>query len=194
MRSPRHIIMATGAVLTAMTAACGSGHSEYAAEYVAFDSVPYNIETNTTATTSMVKTFPGSYMFRSDYPQYDAVVRYGIVNVDDPVKIRKTLANHFDRMADRIGIYESDIRKTNGHPDFHGWVMVTPRCGAPVQMLVTDSATMMLHATMEFNSQKTDTAGMILPAVQAIAADMEHIIKHLRPAYTPVSAGEEQSE
>lgn len=194
MLSPRHIIMATGAVLTAMTAACGSGHSEYVAGYAAFDSVPYNIETNTTATTTMVKTFPGSYMFMSQYPQYDAVVRYGIVNVDDQEKIHKTLANHFDRMADRIGIYESEIRETPGYPGFHGWVMVTPQCGAPVQMLVTDSATMMLHATMEFNSQKTDTAGMILPAVQAIAADMEHIIKHLRPAYTPVSAGEEQSE
>lgn len=107
MRLLKFIKIAFGATAAALTVACGGGHSEYTAEYAPFDSVPYHVEINATATTSMVKTFPGSYMFRSEYPQYNAVVRYGIVAVDDSAKIGKVLANRFDRMADRIGIYES---------------------------------------------------------------------------------------
>lgn len=181
MRLLKFIMIAFGATAAALTVACGGGHSEYTAEYAPFDSVPYHVEVNATATTSMVKTFPGSYMFRSEYPQYNAVVRYGIVAVDDSAKIGKVLANRFDRMADRIGIYESEIRNVDKEPDFHGWIMVTPECDAPVQMLVTDSATMLMHATMEFTSQQTDTAGMVLPATRAITADMEHIIMNLKP-------------
>ena len=181
MRLLKFIMIAFGATAAALTAACGGAHSEYTAEYAPLDSVPYNVEVNTTATTSMVKTFPDSYMFRSEYPQYHAVVRYGIVDVADSAKIQKVLANRFNRMADRIGIYESDIRSVDNGPDFHGWIMVTPGCDAPVQMLVTDSATMLMHATMEFTSRQTDTAGMVLPATQAITADMEHIIMNLKP-------------
>ena len=172
-------MIAVGPSLIALMSACGGGHREYDAEYAAFDSVPYNVETNIAATTTIVRTFPGSYMFRSDYPQYSAVVRYGIVAVADSAKLSKVIANHFDRMADRIGIYESEILEIDNKPDFRGWVMVTPECEAPVQMLVTDSASVILHATMEFTSPQTDTAGVVLPAVQAIAADMEHIIKNL---------------
>lgn len=180
MRVHRLIMIAFGATAAALTAACGGSHSEYTAEYAPFDSVPYHVEVNTAAHTAMVKAFPGSYMFRSEYPEYNAVVRYGIVAVDDPAKISKVLANRFDRMADRIGIYESEIRSVDTDPGFHGWVMVTPECDAPVQMLVTDSATMLLHATMEFTAPQTDSARIVLPAAQAIAADMEHIIWNLR--------------
>lgn len=172
------------AVVTGMTAlllSCGGRHGEYEAAYAVFDSVPYNVETNVAATTAMVKKFPGSYMFRSNYPEYNAVVRYGIVAVADSGKIRKVIANCFDRMADRIGIYESDIRSVKNAPAFQGWVMVAPPCPAPVQMLVTDSATVVIHATMEFTSPQTDSAGVVYPAVEAVAADLEHMIKALRP-------------
>lgn len=169
------------AVAAALLASCGGGRSEYKADYAPFDSVPYNVETNVAATTSMVKTFPGSYMFRSSYPQYDAVVRYGIVAVPDSGKIQKVIAGCFDRMADRIGVYESDIRNVRKDSAFYGWVMVARPCPAPVQMIVTDSATVILHATMEFTSSPTDSAGFILPAIEAVAADMEHIILTFRP-------------
>lgn len=174
--------LATAAVTVslAVLSSCGGGHGEYQAEYAVFDSVPYNVETNIAATTTMVKTFPGSYMFRSDYPQYNAVVRYGIVAVDDSVRVYKVLANHFDRMSDNIGIYESDIRNVRDDSTLYGWVMVTPQCKYPVQMLVTDSATVMLHGTMEFTSPQTDSTGVVYPAVEAIAADMEHTIKNMR--------------
>lgn len=179
MRVFTHILILVATSFMALISACGSGHREYKAEYAVFDSVPFNVETNTAATTTMVKTFPGSYMFRSDYPQYNAVVRYGIVAVADSAKISKVTANHFDFMADNIGIYESEIREIISESAFRGWVMVTPQCEAPVQMMVTDSSTVMLHATMEFISPQTDTARVVYPAVQAIAADMEHIIKNL---------------
>lgn len=170
-------IVAAGMIV--MLSSCG-GRGEYRAEYAAFDSVPCNVETNVASTTTMVKAFPGSYMFKSDYPQYNAVVRYGLVSVPDSGKIYKVIANHFDRMSDRIGIYESDIRTVRNDSLIYGWVMVTPQSPAPVQMIVTDSASIMLHATMEFTSPQTDSAGVIFPALEAIAADMEHIVKNFK--------------
>lgn len=168
------------AAVALLTISCG-GHSEYHADYAPFDSVPCNVETNIASTTTMVKRFPGSYMFKSDYPQYNAVVYYGLVIVPDSGKIRRVLANHFDRMSDRIGIYESEIRTLRkDSSSYAGWVMVTPRSQAPVQMLATDSASMVLHGTMEFTSPQTDSVRAIFPAVEAIAADMEHLIKNLK--------------
>lgn len=176
-----HTIAAALMALAAVASSCDRHHSGYTAEYAVFDSVPFNVETNTDATTTMVKTFPGSYMFRSDYPQFNAVVRFGIVDIPDSSKIRKAIANHFDRMSDRIGVYESEIRDVVNDAGMHGWIMVTPECPAPVQMMVTDSATMILHATMEFTSPQTDTARVVIPAAEAIAADLEHIIINLQP-------------
>ncbi len=177
---------AAAAVAAIILASCSGGKGEYKADYAPFDSVPYNVETNTAATTTMVKTFPGSYMFRSEYPQYNAVVSYGIVDVADSAKICKALASQFDHMADRIGIYESEIRTIDSGEALHGWVMVTPQCQAPVQMMVTDSATMILHAIMEFTSPQADSARIVYPATEAIAADLDHMIRHLAlPAAAP---------
>lgn len=168
------------AAVSLLTVSCG-GHSEYHADYAPFDSVPCNVETNIASTTTMVKTFPGSYMFKSDYPQYNAIVYYGLVTVPDSGKIHRVLANHFDRMADRIGIYESEIRTLpKDSSAYSGWVMVTPQCQAPVQMLATDSTSVVLHATMEFTSPQTDSARVIMPAVEAIAVDMAHIVRNLK--------------
>lgn len=78
------------AVATAMLLSC-SKHSEYTADYATFDSIPYNVETNVRATTSVIKTYPGSYMFKSEYPQYDATVNFGLVTVSDSAKIAKVI-------------------------------------------------------------------------------------------------------
>lgn len=157
-----------------------SEKKEYNAEYAPIEGIPFNIETNSAATSSIVKVFPGCYMFRSDYPQYSATVNYGLVNIADSGSIKKVITNHFDKMADRIGIYESSIRTFRPDSDRIAWIMVTPQCKAPVQMLTTDSASIALHATMEFTSPQTDTAGVIIPAITAIAADMEHLLNNLK--------------
>lgn len=157
-----------------------SKHSEYTADYATFDSIPYNVETNVRATTSVIKTYPGSYMFKSEYPQYDATVNFGLVTVSDSAKIAKVIKNQFDRMADNLGIHEGEIKTFRPDSTYIGWVMITPQCPTPVLMMVTDSMNMVLHATMKFNSPKSDTIGTVLPATEAIATDMEHIINNLK--------------
>ncbi len=168
-----------GAAAAIALSSC-TGRSEYMVEYAPVDSIPYNVETNAAATTFLTGSYPGVYIFRSVYSQYDATVYYGLVAIPDSAKIKKVLRLRFDSMADKMGIYEGDIRTLRPDTNLIGWVIVTPECVAPVQMMVTDSATMALHATMKFNSMQTDSTGFIMPAIDAIAADMAHLVNNLK--------------
>lgn len=162
-----------------LSVSCG-GQSEHNAEYLPIDSIPYNVETNVEAIMEITGRYPGSYTLRSNYPQYDATIVYGLVTIPDSNAINKVLRISFDRMANRIGSYEADIRTYRPDSNLIGWIMVTPQSEVPVMMMVTDSASVVLHATMNFNSTQTDTAGFIMPAINAITADMEHLINNLR--------------
>lgn len=155
--------------------------SQYHAEYAPVDSIPYNVETNVETITEITGRYPGSYTFRSNYPQYDATVAYGMVSIPDSNAINKVLRISFDRMSNRIGSYEADIRTYRPDSNLIGWIMVTPQSEAPVMMMVTDSANVVLHATMNFNSTQTDSAGFIMPAISAITADMEHLLHNFTP-------------
>lgn len=166
--------------LITLISSCTESNVARTAEYAVFDTVPYNIETNTAAKTTVVRTFPDSYMFRSEYPEYHAIVRYGMTAIADSGKIHKVSANQLDRISDRIGIYDCKISSIVKDSAIYGWVFVTPQSQAPVQMIVTDSATMILHGTMEFTTPQTDSIRVVYPAIETIAADMQHIIKNIR--------------
>lgn len=168
------------ATLITFISSCTEGNGAHTAEYAVFDTVPYNIETNIAAKTSMVRTFPDSYVFRSEYPEYHALVRYGMTAIADSGKIHKVSASQLDRISDRIGIHDCKISPIVKDSLIYGWVFVTPQSQAPVQMIVTDSATMILHATMEFTTPQTDSIRVVYPAIESIAADMQHIINNIR--------------
>ena len=171
-------IVLISSIICALFFSC-SGSSEYKAEYALMDSVPFNIETNVAATSYVVHNYPNQVMFRTEYPQYKALVKYGIVYLDDSAKLMKSYDNQLKRMGERVyyGDFSIDSVKNNF---VKGWIFTSLPDKTPLQMIVTDSTTMMLHGTMEFTSPQTDTAGAIMPAVEAIAADMEHLVKNLK--------------
>lgn len=167
-----------GAVAGAFVLASCSGKSEYVAEYAPMDSVPFNIETNVEANSYLVHNYPNVVMFRVEYPQYNAVVKYGMVHSADSARLMKAYVGQLNRMGDRV-FYSYYQQDTVSGPGVRGWIFTSLPDKTPLQMIVTDSATMMLHGKLEFTVPQTDTAGVIKPAVKAITADMEHMVRNL---------------
>ncbi len=143
------------------------------------DSVPFNIETNVAAVSYLVHNYPKQIMFRTDYPEYNARVKYGIVYDVDSATLMKAYDSQLTRMGERV-YYSYFSKDPIANDSLKGWIFTSLPDQAPVQMIVTDSASIMLHGTMEFLSPQTDTVGIIQPAAEAIAADMEHIVKNLK--------------
>lgn len=162
----------------ALFASC-SGHGSRTTEYVVMDSVPFNIETNAAANSYIVHSYPNQLMFRVEYPEYNALVKYGMVYDFDSAKLMKGYTRQLERMGDRV-YYSKFSIDTIDNRQVSGWIFTSLPDKTPLQMIATDSATMMLHGRMEFTVPQTDTAGVIEPAVEAITADMEHMVRNLK--------------
>lgn len=169
-------------LLILLLAACnGSREGHLAeAEYATMDSVPFNVEVNTAANAYIVKAYPEATMFRVEYPSHKALVKYGIVHSADSAMIMKAYTGQLNRMGDRVYYSDFGIDTVSNGDGIKGWIFTSAPDKYPLQMIVTDSATMVLHGSMLFTEPTTDTAGVIMPAIEAVAADMRHMASVLK--------------
>lgn len=167
-------------IVLAMMSSC-SGRGEYNAQYAPMDSVPFNVETNIAANSYIVHTYPNMVMFRVEYPQYKVRVKYGIVHSADSAKLMKSYTGQLNRMGDRVYYDDFSIDTISGDR-VKGWIFTSVPDKTPLQMIVTDSMSMMLHGKLEFMEPQADTAGVILPAINAVKSDMRHMIDNLNLA------------
>lgn len=158
---------------------CSENHNSNVT-YSAMENLPYNIEINTDAVSRITKEFPDVKMFETEYPSMNALVKYAIVVRKDSLSTDKVITAQLEKMADDVIHDDCGIVKIKGNDGISGWVFSSAPDKYPVQMLATDSFSVVLHGRMEFTSPQTDSAGVVFPAVEAIAADMEHIVKNLK--------------
>lgn len=174
-----HLLLVVVILLAALSApGCKNRSSSDPAEYAVLDSIPCRVEVNKAATARIVRLFPKVKMFAIEYPEWKAVVKCALVLTRDSDHNAKITDNQLYDMgvvaADNAGI----LPVGNGK-GIKGWIFSSPPAEKPIQMLLTDSASVLLHARMEFTSAQTDTAGFILPAMEIISRDLEHMAGNL---------------
>lgn len=175
-------ILCAIAGIAIMVSSCNSTNAKHVNEavYAPLDSVPFNVEMNNAAITTMTHLFPEVTMFTSTYPDMDAEVDYAIVTRSDTAGIIKVVNRQLDKMAADIihdGCIIDAIHAENG---MNGWIFTSIPDKYPVQMLVSDSAKIAIHARMKFTKPKTDTLGSVIPATRTVISDMTHLITNLK--------------
>ena len=116
------------------------------------------------------------------YPKYNATLYCTYTPVTAVLPLRQTLDNREQRMALNAGAEESLLTEFCNGGGISCRLLVTPGGTiTPVQFLATDSARFVLSGSLHLkNPDCAPAADSIRPIVEAVEADVTHLLKNLR--------------
>ncbi|MDE6489942.1 MAG: hypothetical protein K2L49_02155 [Muribaculaceae bacterium] len=120
-----------------------------------------------------------SRWFNLQYPDYRAVI-YCTYTPVDKASVASVLDNRRERMALNSGGLPGEIVEVENRNGVTGQLLVTPAGSVnPVQFLATDSRRFVLSGAMTFIGAATVDADSVAPVVDAVCADMIHMLTTL---------------
>lgn len=153
---------------------------DYGRSYRTVDSLPLHLEANTNATVRL--TPQGADII---YPRYRATIHVSSLTLpsDDPCAIARELDGRRQRIALNLGQARAEeLTLPNDGAMEVSLVRAATAIPTPLQMVATDSRRHIVTATAFVDFMPSVSAtDSLAPVIDALAADITHLAKTLRP-------------
>lgn len=156
----------------------------YPAQYRALDSLPLNVEVNSSATASVRRGTNGSWAADIVYPRYKARIYLTVIalDADDPEAIARAVRSRLERASLNLGdsryISNESVNAAGLNIQI---VRAQSAIPTPVQLIADDGRRHLVSATafVDFTPSVSATDSLA-PVTDALCADIEHLARQLR--------------